>query len=155
MQRGLSSVLDEHAREQAFHSLTPSKSGLSIWRYVQIHKGHRTVIDRLGDDSDVGRHLGAVAAALGLRNTVLLHERLFVGVEGISEQSAFPILFRLATGNHLESCGIALWACRNNEGATDFAKFPVEHERQVVFIIDSDSKSAKRNVFSDKKLMEK
>nr|WP_309976997.1 TOPRIM nucleotidyl transferase/hydrolase domain-containing protein [Arthrobacter oryzae] len=130
--------------------------GVDISDVVHVkHQGHRTVVDMLADDSDVGRHLGAVAASLGLRNTVLLHERIFVGVEGVSELSAFPVLFKLATGSHLESCGIALWACRNNEGATDFAKFLVEHARQVAFIIDSDSKTANRNVFSDKKLMEK
>lgn len=118
--------------------------GVDISDVVHVkHEAHRTVVDRLVDESEVGRHLGAIAASLGLRNTVLLHERLFVGVEGVSEQEAFPVLFRLAMGMHLESCGIALWACRNNEGATDFAKFLVEHGRNVVFVIDRDSQDTK------------
>ncbi|WP_165968726.1 ATP-dependent nuclease [Arthrobacter crusticola] len=127
--------------------------GVDISDVVHVrHEGHRTVIDRLADESDVGRHLGSVAASLGLRNTVLLHERLFVGVEGVSEQGAFPVLFKLSMGRHLESCGIALWACRNNEGATDFAKFLVQHDREVAFVIDADSKTAGKNALSDKRL---
>lgn len=130
--------------------------GVDISDVVHVrHEGHRTVIDRLADESDVGRHLGSVAASLGLRNTVLLHERLFVGVEGVSEQGAFPVLFKLSMGRHLESCGIALWACRNNEGATDFAKFLVEHNREVAFVIDADSKTANNNALSDKRLAAK
>ncbi len=116
------------------------------------HVGHRTVIERLTDDSGVGDHLGAIAASVGLRNTVLLHERLFVGVEGDSEARALPVLFRLAMGRHLESCGIAIWPCNNNEGAVHFATFLVRHERNVAFLVDRDSKTNAKHIFSDVKL---
>ncbi|WP_176714802.1 ATP-dependent nuclease [Leifsonia xyli] len=54
--------------------------GVDIADVVHIrHEDHRTAVDRLSDESAVGKHLGAIAASLGLRNTVLLHERLFVG----------------------------------------------------------------------------
>jgi putative ATP-dependent endonuclease of OLD family len=128
--------------------------GIDIADVVHVsHDEHRrTRIGVLTDDSNVGQHLGAIASALGLRNTVLLHERLFVGVEGPTETACFPVLFRLATGRQLESAGIALWACRNNEGALDFATFLVSHERNVVFVVDEDSRSNSRHVFSDEKL---
>jgi putative ATP-dependent endonuclease of OLD family len=127
--------------------------GVDITSVVHVkHVEHRTVLEQLTDDTDVGQHLGAVAASLGLRNTVLLHERLFVGVEGVTEQTALPVLFRLATGLQLESHGIALWACRNNEGAMDFADFLHRHNRRVVFVVDKDSKTAPRSVFTRDKL---
>ncbi|WIA97018.1 ATP-dependent endonuclease [Curtobacterium sp. MCBA15_004] len=116
------------------------------------HVGHRTVVERLTEDAGVGDHLGAIAASVGLRNTVLLHERLFVGVEGDSEARALPVLFRLAMGRHLESCGIAIWPCDNNEGAVKFAKFLVRHNRNVMFVVDADSRTNAKHVFSDEKL---
>lgn len=114
----------------------------------------RTTAHKLVDNSEVGSHLGAVAASLGLRNTVLLHERLFVGVEGATEAAAFPVLFRLATGRQLEACGIAMWSCDNNEGALKFAAFLNSHGRDVVFVVDQDSKKNSKHLFNTKKLAE-
>jgi putative ATP-dependent endonuclease of OLD family len=114
--------------------------------------GLRTTHHRLTDESEVGQHLGAIAASLGLRNTVLLHERLFVGVEGATETAAFPVLFRLSTGRQLEACGIAMWSCDNNEGALKFAAYLKQHERDVVFIVDQDSKKNSKHLFNTKKL---
>lgn len=127
--------------------------GVDIANVIHIrHDAGRTAIDQLVDDSQVGSHLGAIAASVGLRNTVLLHERLFVGVEGDSEARALPVLFKLATSRQLESCGIALWPCRNNEGALRFAEFLVAHGRQVAFLVDADSRTKARHIFSEAKL---
>lgn len=127
--------------------------GTDISDVVHVkHEAHRTVIERLTDDSMVGSHLGAIAASVGLRNTVLLHERLFVGVEGESEARVLPVLFKLATGRHLESCGIAVWPCGNNEGARRFAEFLHKHNRNVVFLVDEDSKTNSKHVFGPDKL---
>ncbi|WP_417234846.1 ATP-dependent nuclease [Arthrobacter sp.] len=128
--------------------------GTDISDVVHVkHQNHRTVVERLADDSQVGRHLGAIAASVGLRNTVLLHERLFVGVEGESEARALPVLFKLATGRHLESCGIAIWPCANNEGARHFAAFLHERGRNVVFLVDADSTQNAKHIFSEPKLL--
>jgi putative ATP-dependent endonuclease of OLD family len=113
---------------------------------------YRTIAKVLADDSEVGEHLGAIAASLGLRNTVLLNERLFVGVEGATEAGAFPVLFRLATGKQLQACGIALWSCNNNEGALKFASYLNDHHRDVVFVVDQDSKKTSKHLFNTKKL---
>ena len=127
--------------------------GVDIANVVHIrHEAGRTVIDRLVDDSQVGSHLGAIAASVGLRNTVLLHERLFVGVEGDSDARALPVLFKLAMNRQLEACGIALWPCRNNEGALRFAEFLVGHGRQVAFLVDADSRTKAKHIFSEAKL---
>jgi len=127
--------------------------GIDIADVVHVrHHEHRTALKVLADDTDTGQHLGAIAASLGLRNTVLLHERLFVGVEGASEQAALPVLFKVATGRHLESAGIALWNCGNHEGALNFAEFLVKHDRQVAFIVDADATKLPKKPFSEDKL---
>lgn len=157
-QRELMTLIHEQTRNPRVTVVIASHSmnlidGTDISDVVHVkHEQHRTVIERLADDSQVGSHLGAIAASVGLRNTVLLHERLFVGVEGESEARALPVLFKLATGRHLESCGIAIWPCGNNEGARHFAGFLQGHGRSVVFLVDEDSKANARHVFSPAKL---
>lgn len=103
--------------------------------------GGRTVTERLTDETHGGidRYLAGVSAALGLRTSVMLHERCFLAVEGPTEQQTIPILFRLATGRHLQSAGIALIACGNNDAALRVTKFLIEHERLVIFLLDHDS----------------
>ncbi|WP_267842662.1 ATP-dependent nuclease [Streptomyces antarcticus] len=76
--------------------------GVDISDVVHLRlENHRTVAERIGAD-EVGQaidlHLGKIAVALGLRNSVLLHERCFLAVEGDTEQRAFPLLFRLCEG---------------------------------------------------------
>ncbi|NQW87677.1 MULTISPECIES: AAA family ATPase [unclassified Frigoribacterium] len=157
-QRELMRLIHEQTRNPNVTVVIASHSmnlidGTDIGDVAHIkHVGHRTVVERLTDDAGVGDHLGAIAASVGLRNTVLLHERLFVGVEGDSEARALPVLFRLAMGRHLESCGIAIWPCNNNEGAVRFATFLVRHSRTVAFLVDRDSQTNAKHIFSDVKL---
>jgi putative ATP-dependent endonuclease of OLD family len=68
--------------------------------------------------------------------------------------AAFPVFFRLVTGRQLEACGIAMWSCGNNEGALKFAAFLNEHKRDVVFLVDQDSKRNSKHLFNTKKLSE-
>lgn len=118
--------------------------GVDISNVVHLrHVDNRTTADTITDDSEIGNHLGSIAASLGLRNTVLLHERLFVGVEGATESRAFPVLFKLATGRQLQACGIAIWPCDNNEGALRFAQYLVKHQREVLIVVDEDSRDLK------------
>ncbi|MCQ1948109.1 AAA family ATPase [Arthrobacter sp. zg-Y1116] len=157
-QRELMTLIHEQSKNPKVTVVIASHSmnlidGTDISDVVHVkHEQHRTVIERLADDSEVGSHLGAIAASVGLRNTVLLHERLFVGVEGESEARALPVLFKLATGRHLESSGIAIWPCDNNEGARHFAGFLHGHGRNVVFLVDEDSKANAKHVFHPDKL---
>nr|WP_237546988.1 AAA family ATPase [Streptomyces sp. SID161] len=105
-------------------------------------------------DKDVRRHLSTIATTLGFRNSVLLHERFFVAVEGVSETSAFPILFRKHAGFPIQSAGICLWAGGSNEGALRFARFLKDHGRDVAFVVDKDSRTNQKHVFRDDKLKE-
>ncbi|MBT2230051.1 ATP-dependent endonuclease [Nonomuraea sp. NEAU-A123] len=120
---------------------------------LKLYEG-RTVMERLGaeDHDSIDLHLQQLAAALGLRNSVLLHERCFLAVEGPSEQRAFPLLFRLSEGMSLQSAGIALWACCNNEGALHLARYLFEHGRTVVVAVDADSRNAGKGMFKEERL---
>ncbi|MEV0569393.1 TOPRIM nucleotidyl transferase/hydrolase domain-containing protein [Dactylosporangium sp. NPDC050588] len=103
------------------------------------------------DDAENHRYLADIAAALGLRNTVLLHERCFVGVEGATEQQSFPLLFRLSTGRPIHAAGIVIVGCNNNEGALKFIGYLARSNRQVMLIVDADSRSTNK-LFRDENL---
>lgn len=109
---------------------------------LKLDDAGRTVMERLGIDEHgaIDRHMRHLASSLGLRNSVLLHERVFLAVEGDSEQQAIPVLFRLAEGLPLQAAGIALWGCNNNEGALHLADYLAKHDRSVMLMIDADSR---------------
>ncbi|MER8073447.1 TOPRIM nucleotidyl transferase/hydrolase domain-containing protein [Streptomyces sp. NPDC094034] len=113
--------------------------------HLRLSDKGRTVVERLEDESHdgVGFHLGQIAAAVGLRNSVLLHERCFLAVEGPTEQQCLPLLFRLSQGLSLQAAGIALWACGNNEGALHLAGYLVKNRRTVMLMVDADSRTNK------------
>jgi putative ATP-dependent endonuclease of the OLD family len=130
--------------------------GVDISDVVHLKlENYRTVAERIGAN-EVGEsidvHLGNIAAALGLRNSVLLHERCFLAVEGETEQQAFPLLFRLCEGLSLQAAGVALWACFNNEGALHLARYLVERKRTVILVVDADSRNLPKSIFKPEKL---
>lgn len=122
--------------------------------HLRLERG-RTMMERLGSDvhESIDLHLEQIAASLGLRNSVLLHERCFLAVEGETEQQAIPILFRLSEGMSLQAAGIALWACFNNEGALHLARYLVLHRRSVMLMVDADSRNVKKSLFSQDRLV--
>ncbi|MDT0331487.1 ATP-dependent nuclease [Nocardiopsis lambiniae] len=132
--------------------------GVDISDVVHLKlENHRTATERIGADEvgdAIDLHLGRIAAALGLRNSVLLHERCFLAVEGDTEQRAFPLLFRLCEGLSLQAAGIALWACFNNEGALHLARYLIKHKRMFMLVVDADSRDIPRSMFKDRKLRE-
>ncbi|MET8754712.1 hypothetical protein ABZW32_32145 [Streptomyces sp. NPDC004667] len=121
--------------------------GVDIADVVHLRLGNdgRTVVERLVVDSHDGIdfHLGQIASALGLRNSVLLHERCFLAVEGDTERQSVPLLFRLSQGLSLQAAGVALWGCENNEGALHLASYLVKHQRTVMLMVDADSRDNK------------
>ncbi|WP_224274285.1 AAA family ATPase [Streptomyces sp. LS1784] len=119
--------------------------------HLRLEAG-RTVMERLAEDTHEGIdvHLGKIASALGLRNSVLLHERCFLAVEGPTEQQAIPVLFRLSEGLSLQAAGIALWACNNNEGALHLARYLASQRRTVRLLVDADSRNVAKFFREDK-----
>jgi putative ATP-dependent endonuclease of the OLD family len=105
-----------------------------------------TSVERLMVDEheEIQRYLVDVSQAMGLRNSVLLHERCFVGVEGPTEMGVLPILFRLVTGWSMQSAGIALISGNGNDGALRVVQFLKQHNRRLAFVlVDADSSDGK------------
>ncbi len=120
---------------------------------LRLDGNDRTVIEQLGtrDHDDFDRHLGLIAKAVGLRNSVLLHERCFLAVEGATEKKVIPLLFQLSEGLSLQAAGVALWACDNNDGALRLAAYLVKHKRSVMLMIDHDTPELSK-VFKEENL---
>ena len=141
----------------ATHSLNLI-DGVDIANVVHLRVAKSgTYAELLSEDSDdegVRKHLSTIATSLGFRNSVLLHERFFVAVEGPSEMAAFPILFKKHAGIPIQSAGICLWDGGNNEGALKFARFLKKHRRDVAFVVDKDSRINQKKTFRDDKLRE-
>lgn len=162
-QRRIMSLIQEQSAQPnarvivATHSLNLI-DGVDISSVVHLrtHQGQvcAELLDEDDADVDVRRHLSTIATTLGFRNSVLLHERFFVAVEGISETSAFPILFRKHAGAPIQSAGVCLMAGGSNEGALRFAQFLSNHGRDVAFVVDKDSRANQKHVFRDDKLKE-
>ncbi|WP_228828562.1 ATP-dependent nuclease [Nocardia beijingensis] len=120
---------------------------------LRLDGTRRTVIQRLdsAEHAEFDRDLGAIAAAVGLRNSILLQERCFLAVEGETEQLVMPILFNLAEGMSLQAAKIALWACGGNDGALRLASYLHKHGCNVMLMIDADSEHSSR-IFNDNSL---
>ncbi|MCQ6247007.1 AAA family ATPase [Streptomyces samsunensis] len=135
----------------ATHSLNLI-DGVDIQDIVHLNsRDGRAYVQSLGtedDDDETRRFLSNMAVSLGFRNSVLLHERCFVGVEGPTEYAALPTLFKLAFGYPIQSAGIALWDCGGNDGALSFAKFLKKHRRTVMFLVDADTMRDKQKRFN-------
>jgi predicted ATP-dependent endonuclease of OLD family len=80
-----------------------------------------------------------ISEQMGLRNSILLHERCFLIVEGETEMKALPVLFHTAYGTSLQSAGICLLNGESNTGVIQVIKFLHKHKRSVLFLIDEDS----------------
>jgi hypothetical protein len=118
-------------------------------------ENERTQVTRLlGEEHEATQeYLADISTAMGLRNSVLLHERCFIGVEGPTETQALPLLFRTATGMSLQSAGIALIAGNSNEGALRVAEFLQSQDRRLAFLVDADSaKGTTKKLFRKDKL---
>jgi predicted ATP-dependent endonuclease of OLD family len=152
-QRKLINIITEQCNQPNLKVIVATHSinlidGVNIEDILNIKHDNnkRTIVDRLTSNSTSSEYLNMVSRSLGLRNTVLFHERLFVGVEGASEQNAFPLLFKVWDGKYPESYGITFWGCGSDHSALIFAKFLYENKREVYFVIDSDSRNSKGGV---------
>lgn len=103
-----------------------------------------TKIERLTteDPETIDLFMYNLSENMGLKNCIMLNERCFLIVEGATEFNALPILFRKRYGKNLQEAGIRLLNGEGNIGALLFAKFLKNNKRRVVFLIDTDSKTA-------------
>lgn len=103
----------------------------------------RTQVEVLPGEAheDELRFLGSVCAGLGLRNSVLLDERVFLVVEGETEEAAVPELYRVATGRSLTSAGVTLFNTRGSRSVRKLVEILIsDWRRRVVVLADEDAR---------------
>ena len=123
--------------------------------HLQIMDGQSTAHRLLTQEhKEISRHLRRIASSMGLRNSVLLHERCFFVVEGSTETQSVPILFHTATGLTLQAAGIAVMAGNSNIGAFEVARFLRVNGRTVRFMVDADTERDRstRKLFTPSRL---
>ncbi|WP_329237801.1 hypothetical protein OG417_34715 [Actinoallomurus sp. NBC_01490] len=100
-----------------------------------------TIVHKLSGDAtdDCDTFISQLAEELGLSTSTVLFERCFLLVEGESEKSAFPRLFRLVTGRRTQEVGIVLF----DSGGNGTVLKLVEHLRgmgkPVLVLVDGAS----------------
>ncbi|MGH8925106.1 MAG: AAA family ATPase [Acidimicrobiia bacterium] len=146
-QRNLAELIREQSQHEGVKVLVATHA-LNLIDRVPIenvvhlaHTSGRTTVELLlrTDHNKIDEFLINVATAMGLRTSVLLHERCFVAVEGSTEAQVFPVLFRLATGLPLQSAGLTLIAANGNAGAVELARHLAEKQRPVAVVVDEDT----------------
>lgn len=116
-----------------------------------------TLIETLDTEKDpdlVDYFLYQINDAMGLKNSILLNERCFLIVEGNTEMNALPVLYHFKYDMSLQATGIRILNGEGNSGAFKFAKFLHDHKRNVIFLVDEDSRSGSNsnNIFTEEKL---
>lgn len=111
--------------------------------HLRLDDDVRTQVELLHSDEHENelRFLESVGAGLGLRNSVLLDERIFLVVEGETEEGAIPAMFPLATGRSLTSAGVTLLNTRGSGSVRQIVDL-VRREwgRRVILLADEDQR---------------
>lgn len=113
----------------------------SISHYKLDKATRRTEIEVLVSDEHetIDLFLYEISRNMGLRNSVLLHEKCFLIIEGETEFSAIPILFNKAYKMQLQAAGVCLLNGYGNFGARMLIRFLNHNNRQALFLIDRDT----------------
>jgi len=86
-----------------------------------------------------------ISDSMGLRNSVMLNERCFLVIEGLTEWFALPVLFNLMYGYPPQAAGVRILNGEGGTGARLFAKFLNDNNRKVLFMVDSDTKNSPKS----------
>jgi len=149
-QRTLFGILDEQSKISnvqvvvATHSLNfIDKVALNSIVHYQLDEGHHTTLEVL--ESEEFDHesdfLASVCSGLGLRNSTLLDERVFLMLEGETEFAAVPCLFKTLIERSLLSSGIVMFNSQGSGALRKIARtLKNEWDRQVVALLDEDQR---------------
>lgn len=149
-QRKLFEILDRQARLEhvqlavATHSLNfIDRVPLQSIVHFRLGDDLRTRLETLASTAhtDELEFLASVCAGLGLRNSVLLDERCFLVVEGETEKTALPSLFRIAYDESLTAAGITLFDTHGSRAIRRLVETLIRNwGRAVVLLADADSR---------------
>lgn len=151
-QRSLFDILDRQARLDhiqvvaATHSLNfIDKVSLRSVLHFKLDDDLRTAVAMLGSEvhADELEFIDSVCVGMGLRNSSLLNERCFLVVEGETEATAIPSLFKTLTGYSMAAAGITLLNTQGSGAIRRLVEVLVcELKRNVVVLVDADARSA-------------
>lgn len=86
-----------------------------------------------------------ISDSMGLRNSVMLNERCFLVIEGLTESMALPVMFNIMYGYPPQAAGVRILNGEGGNGARLFAKFLNDNKRRVLFMVDTDTKSSPKS----------
>lgn len=126
--------------------------------HFNLDSSSATYVERLSGpgitDTEVQDFLYTISQTMGLKNSILLHERCFLVVEGDTEMNALPGLFYKLYEMQLQAAGICLVNGESDTGAKTVARHLQKMRRNVLFLLDSDVKnSPKSRVFTEEQLL--
>lgn len=126
--------------------------------HFNLDSSSTTYVERLSGpgvtDPEVQDFLYLISQTMGLKNSILLHERCFLVVEGDTEMNALPGLFYKLYGMQLQAAGICLVNGEGDTGVRTVAKHLQRMRRNVLFLLDSDVKnSPKSRIFTEEQLL--
>jgi putative ATP-dependent endonuclease of the OLD family len=105
----------------------------------QANRHTKLEVLSLDDHETTDLFMYEISKNMGLRNSVMLHERCFLIIEGATEMTALPVLFYKVFDMPLQSAGICLLNGENSYGARMLVKFLNANKRQVLFLVDTDA----------------
>jgi energy-coupling factor transporter ATP-binding protein EcfA2 len=120
------------------------RANLDSLIHLALDNKRQTTIERLVDESHSAeaRFLGSICAGLGLRNSVLLDERVFLIVEGDTEEAAAPELFRTCIGRSMNAAGVHIVNTRGSGSIRRVVEvIATDWQRGVVVMTDADVRS--------------
>ena len=145
-QRELFDILQDQALAQgtqvvvATHSLNfIDRVDLSSVRHLVARDAGTGILELL--QSEDAELLDALASSLGPRNSILLGERVFLVVEGETEEAAMPLWIRSVCERSAPALGIVVFNTQGSGALRKLADQLVRWGRTVVALLDEDQRT--------------
>lgn len=116
-----------------------------VWNVEKLETKVEYLDEKLEDGEDVVEFLQSVGRGVGFPNSLLFYERCFIIVEGGTEEKSLPIMYRRLYDTELLDDGIRIFAAESSGAAIRLAQFLHKQRRQVLLLLDSDTKGKLQN----------
>jgi predicted ATP-dependent endonuclease of OLD family len=127
-----------------------------IINHVVIKEGVSHVEHLTGDDDqDIKNYLDKISEISGISNSSIFFERCFLIVEGETEESILPLLYKKVTNKSLPEDGVVLTNLETNNTWKSYLKLLSKNKRKAtVIFLDSDIQTNSRNRITPHALIE-
>ena len=97
---------------------------------------------RSDGDNDIANYLNQISIVSGIKNSSIFYERCFLLVEGASEESAIPIIYKKMFNRTISESGIVLINLNSNGAWYNFLKLLNKNKStSTVLLLDSDTQN--------------